>query len=62
MLALAESMVAAVVGSNQLKLKESELMLNKAGAAALNLKLGKEEEERGSHQKKRRLLNCGAFY
>ena len=44
MLALAESMVAAVVGSNQLKLKESELMLNKAGVAALNLKLGKEEE------------------
>ena len=45
MLALAESMVATVVASNQLKLKESEVMLNKAGMAVLNLKLGKEEED-----------------
>ena len=60
MLALAESMVAAVVGSNRLKLKEKELMLNKAGAAALNLKLGKEEET--PHQKRGRLLNFGALY
>ena len=45
MLALAESMVATVVASNQFKLKESEVMLNKAGVDTLNLKLGKEEED-----------------
>ena len=42
MLALAESMVAAVVTSNQLKLKESEVMLNKACVIVLNLKLGED--------------------
>jgi len=53
MLALAESLVAAVVESNQLKeLKESEVTLMKVGAAALNLKLGRKEEELGSRSKR----------
>ena len=38
MLALAESLLTSVVESNQLK--EREVMLLKAGAGALNLKLG----------------------
>ena len=43
MLALAKSMIATVVASNQLKLKEGEVMLNQASVALLNLKLGKKE-------------------
>merc|ERR1712192_214602 len=52
MLALAESMLATVVESNQLNLKEREVMLMKAGAAALNLKLGKDVEEQGFRSKR----------
>merc|ERR1712181_56092 len=53
MLALAESMLATVVESNQLNLKEREVMLMTAGAAALNLKLGKEVEEEQGFRSKR---------
>jgi len=53
MLALAESMLTTVVESNQLNLKEKEVMLMKAGAAALNLKLGKEVEEEQGFRSKR---------
>ena len=52
MLALAESMIATVVDSNQLNLKEREVMLMKAGAAALNLKMGKDVEEQGFRSKR----------
>ena len=52
MLALAESMIATVVESNQLNLKEREVMMMKAGAAALNLKLGKDVEEQGFRSKR----------
>merc|ERR1712192_302201 len=53
MLALAESMLTTVVESNQLNLKAKEVMLMKAGAAALNLKLGKEVEEKQGFRSKR---------
>ena len=52
MLALAESMLATVVESNQLNLKEREVMMMRAGAAALNLKLGKDVEEQGFRSKR----------
>jgi len=52
MLALAESMIATVVESNQLNLREREVMMMKAGAAALNLKLGKDVEEQGFRSKR----------
>lgn len=55
MIALAMSVVETVVDSNQLNLKEEEVYLNKAGVATLNLKLGKEEEEHGSYQKRQRV-------
>ena len=55
MLALAMSVVETVVDSNQLNLKEEEVNLNKAGVATLNFKLGKEEEEHGSYQKRQRV-------
>jgi len=52
MLALAESMIATVVESNQLNLKEREVMMMKAGAAVLNLKLGEDVEEQGFRSKR----------
>jgi len=51
MLELAESLVATVVASNQLKLKEGKVNLNKAVVATLKLKLGKEEQGHGNYPK-----------
>ena len=59
MLELAESLVATVVASNQLKLKEREVILNKAGVATLKLKLGKEEQEHGTYPK--RIRGWGSY-
>jgi len=59
MLELAKAMVEMVGASKKLDLKEMEVKLNKAGAAALNLKLGKEEEEHGSNPKRPRVWGSG---